>query len=58
VSHCIQANAEDIDRAVIGLAYGSPRVFEILPTLRVGNMICAEVWRSGGLSYLVPAPAQ
>ncbi len=54
VTHCIQANAEDIDRAVVALAYGSPRVFEILPTLRVGNLICAEVWRSGGLSYLVP----
>jgi hypothetical protein len=55
VTHCIQANAADIDRAVVALAYGSPRVFEILPTLRVGNLICAEVWRSGGLSYLVPA---
>jgi hypothetical protein len=57
VTHCIQANAADIDRAVLALAYGSPRVFEILPTLRVGNLICAEVWRNGGLSYLVPKTA-
>ncbi|MEO8611629.1 MAG: hypothetical protein ABI690_27265 [Chloroflexota bacterium] len=54
VTHCILANAEDIDRAVIGLAWGSPRTFEILTTLRVGNLICAEVYKSGGLSYFVP----
>jgi hypothetical protein len=54
VTHCILANAEDIDRAVVGLASGSPRKFQILTTLRVGNMICAEVNQSGGLSYFVP----
>jgi hypothetical protein len=54
VTHCITANPEDIDRAVIGLASGSPRKFTILTTLRTGNLICAEVSQSGGLSYFVP----
>jgi hypothetical protein len=53
VTHCIVANPADIDRAVIGLASGSPRRFEILTTLRTGNLICAEVYQSGGLSYFV-----
>lgn len=54
VTHCITANPEDIDRAVVGLASGSPRKFTILTTLRTGNLICAEVNQSGGLSYFVP----
>lgn len=54
VTHCIIANPADIDRAVVGLAWGSPRRFEILTTLRTGNLICAEVYKSGGLSYFVP----
>jgi len=54
VTHCIVANPEDIDRAVVGLAAGSPRRFTILTTLRTGNLVCAEVNQSGGLSYFVP----
>jgi hypothetical protein len=54
VTHCILANAADIDRAIVGLASGSPRRFETLTTLRTGNLICAEVYKSGGLSYFVP----
>ncbi|MCA0452868.1 MAG: hypothetical protein LCI00_02705 [Chloroflexi bacterium] len=54
ITHCIMANPADIDRAIIGLASGSPRSFKILPTLRVGNLVCAEIDRSGGISYFVP----
>jgi hypothetical protein len=54
VTHCIQPSPEDINNAIIGIASGSPRVFKILPTLRVGNLVCAEVDRSGGVSYFVP----
>lgn len=54
VTHCIQANPADIDNAVIGLAYGSPRRWEMLSTLRVGDLICAEVRRGGNLSYFIP----
>lgn len=54
VTHCIQANPADIDMAVVGLAYGSPRRWEMLSTLRVGDLICAEVRRGGNLSYFIP----
>jgi hypothetical protein len=42
------------DRAIVGIATGSPRSFKILPTMRVGNLVCAEIDHSGGISYLVP----
>lgn len=54
ITHCMKANPEDIDRAVVAIAFGSPRTWEILPTLRVGELICAEIRTSGGISYLVP----
>lgn len=54
VTHCIEANPADIDRAVVGIAYGTPRKWEILPSVRFGNVVCAEVKRGGGLSYFVP----
>lgn len=54
VTHCIRPNSSDIDRAIIGLAYGSPRLWEIRPTLRYGDLVCAEIGRGGFLSYFVP----
>jgi hypothetical protein len=57
VTHCIQPSPEDLNTAVVGLATGSPRQFKILPTLRIGNLVCAEVNQSGGLSYFIPGYA-
>lgn len=54
VTHCIQPNPADLERAVIGHAFGVPRVWEIRPTMRFGNLICAEIGRGGFLSYFVP----
>lgn len=54
VTHCIRPAAEDLDRAVIGNAYGSPRVWRILPTQRFGDRVCAEIRRGGNLAYFVP----
>jgi hypothetical protein len=54
VTHCIKANPADLNVAVIGLASGAPRSFRVLPTLRVGELICAEINQSGGISYFVP----
>jgi hypothetical protein len=54
VTHCIRPAAEDIDRAVIGSASGSPRTWRVLPTVRFGDLVCAEVRRVGNLSYFVP----
>lgn len=54
VTHCIRPAAEDLDRAVIGNAYGFPRTWRILPTQRFGDIVCAEIRRGGNLSYFVP----
>lgn len=54
VTHCILANPSDINNAVIGLASGAPRRFTILPTIRINDLICAEISQSGGISYFVP----
>ena len=55
VTHCIKPNPADLEQAVVGLAYGSPRVWEIRPTVRYENLVCAEIGRGGYLSYFVPA---
>jgi hypothetical protein len=54
VTHCMKPNPADVNGAIIGIASGVPRTWEILPTLRVGELVCAEIYKSGGLSYLVP----
>lgn len=54
VTHCIQTHPDDINTAIIGIASGSPRTFKILTTMRLGNRVCAEIDRSGGISYMVP----
>lgn len=51
VTHCIRPAAEDIDRAVIGSAYGNPRQWHVLTTQRFGDLICAEVSHIGNLAY-------
>lgn len=53
VTHCIRPAAEDIDRAAIGSAYGSPRQWRILTTIRVGDVVCAEVLHVGNLALFV-----
>ncbi len=54
ITHCIQPNPEDLNDAVIGYAYGSPQKWEIRPTLRYGNLVCADIGRSGLVSYFLP----
>ena len=54
ITHCISPHPDDLNDAVMGLAYGAPQKWEILPTLRYGNLICADVGKSGLLSYFVP----
>ncbi|MBK8026085.1 MAG: hypothetical protein IPK19_33045 [Chloroflexi bacterium] len=51
ITHCIRPAAEDIDRAVMASAYGNPRTWTILPTARVGDLICAEIRYPGHLAY-------
>ncbi|MCC6613555.1 MAG: hypothetical protein IT320_08760 [Anaerolineae bacterium] len=54
VTFCIRPAAADLPTAVIGVAWGSPRRWRIQPTLRFGDLICADIRRGGSLSYFVP----
>lgn len=53
ITHCIRPAAEDIGNAVLGNAYGSPRRWVILTTIRVGDLVCAEVRHGGNLAYFI-----
>ncbi|GAB4510210.1 MAG: hypothetical protein OHK0046_06570 [Anaerolineae bacterium] len=55
VTHCLYVPTADLNRAVIGLAQGSPRVWTILPSVRFGDVVCAEIRYSGFVSYFLPA---
>jgi hypothetical protein len=54
ITHCVSPNPEDLNDAVIGFASGAPQEWEIRPTLRYGNLICADIGRSGLISYFLP----
>lgn len=55
ITHCMQPNAEDIDRAVIAVAYGAPLAWRILPTQRFDNLVCAELPHGGYVNLFVPS---
>jgi hypothetical protein len=55
VTHCIAPPSADLNTAVLGLASGAPRRWQILPTVRFGNLICAELFYAGNISYFVPS---
>ncbi len=54
VTHCITPDAGDIERAVIGVSYGAPQQWYLLPTVRFGTSVCAELPHMGPVSYFVP----
>jgi len=54
ITHCVKPNASIIDSAVIGVAYGAPRQWEILPTVRYGDFVCAEVGYAGFIGVFTP----
>lgn len=54
VTHCIRPAPEDLNTAVIGIAQGTPRTWQILPSQRYEDLVCAELIEIGFLSYFVP----
>jgi len=54
VTHCLRPQQGEVETAVFGVAYGAPRSWEILPTVRYGEWICAELTHAGFVSYFVP----
>ncbi|MBC8099630.1 MAG: hypothetical protein H7Y11_09320 [Armatimonadetes bacterium] len=54
VTHCIKPPAAAIDRALVTLGQGAPRTWSVLPTVRFGEYICAELGYAGFVSYVIP----
>lgn len=54
ITHCVTPAINEIDSAVIGIAYGVPRRWEFLPSEKFGVLLCAEVNRGGSVSYFTP----
>jgi len=53
ITHCLKPAAEHLDRAIIAVAYGAPTRWYILPTVRFGDNICAELTNVGLVTYLL-----
>lgn len=58
VTHCMKPAPGDLEKAVIGVAFGAPQKWKILPTVRFGDTICAELIATGPVSYFVPRTGQ
>ncbi len=54
ITHCFRPTGDVLDRAVFGLAFGAPRRWTILPTVRFNDLICAEVTHAGTIAYFIP----
>jgi hypothetical protein len=54
VTHCLRPEQGELETSVIAIAYGAPRAWEFLPSVRFGEWICAEVTHQGFISYFVP----
>jgi len=55
VTHCLDTRDEFLNSAVVGVAYGVPKVWRILPTQQFGGIwVCAEIPTSGYVSYFTP----
>ena len=54
VTHCFRVPPVDLERAVIGEAHGTPEKWQILPSVRFGDIVCAEVTMANYISYFLP----
>lgn len=54
VTHCLRIISGDIDRAVVAEAHGVPAVWYVRPSVRYGDLVCAEITHAGYISYFLP----
>lgn len=54
VTHCLKPRADEVGQALIALGQGAPREWRILPTVRFGDLVCAELDYAGFVSYVIP----
>ncbi len=54
VTHCMRIIPGDLERAVIAEARDIPERWYVLPSMRIGDLVCAEVTNASYLSYFLP----
>lgn len=54
LTHCMRIIPGDLERAVLAETRGIPEVWHVLPTVRFGDLVCAEMTTGGYLSYFLP----
>lgn len=54
VTHCMRIQASDLETAIIAEARGIPERWFVLPSVRFGNIVCAEVTTGSNLAYFLP----
>jgi hypothetical protein len=54
ITHCLLIENDGRDDAVLGLSYGAPNEWEILPTVRFGNFVCANLNYAGVVAPFRP----
>ena len=57
VTHCMSILPGDLEQAVIAEARGIPERWHALPSVRFGDMVCAEITTASYLSYFLPRTA-
>ena len=57
VTHCMSIQPGDLEQAVIAEGRGIPERWHVLPSVRFGEMVCAEITTASYLSYFLPRGA-
>ena len=58
VTHCLRVPEGDLETAVLGEAHFVPEKWIILPSVRFGDLVCAEVTVSNYIAYFTPRSAE
>ena len=58
VTHCLRVPEADLETAVLGEAHFVPEKWIILPSVRFGDLVCAEVTVSNYIAYFTPRSAE
>ena len=54
VTHCMRIPPDDLERAIIAEARGIPETWHVLPSVRFGDLVCAELTTASYLAYFFP----
>ncbi len=54
VTHCMRIQSGDLEAAIIAEARDIPERWNVLPSVRFGDLVCVEVTHASYLSYFLP----